>query len=134
MEQNEVLEEHVFKKDLDKPWGHEVFFAHDETCTVKLLTVNKGNILSLQSHQKRKEIWMCISGRANAIRGPIKDSIEEIKKHLTNTELRKGDVIEIPVGVVHTIEAIEDTEIIEVCYGGWEKEDITRYEDKYGRS
>ena len=128
------IEEHTFKKDLEKPWGHEIFFAHDENCTVKLLHVKAGNILSLQSHTRREEIWTCLSGSAYAIRGPIKDTVEGIKQNLSKTILTKGDVIKIPVSMVHTIEAIEDTDIIEVCYGGWEKDDITRYEDKYGRA
>ena len=40
-----------------RPWGDFKQFVLNEKCTVKILIVKPGQILSLQKHKKRKEQW-----------------------------------------------------------------------------
>ncbi len=127
------MEEKLLKKDLARPWGGFIVFADNEQCTVKILFVKKGQILSLQSHNQRTEFWYCISGKGNVLRGPIKGSLSEIKKGLETTPFIPGHNIVIPVKTVHTVEGVEDCQILEVSYGRFDENDIVRYEDRYGR-
>ena len=45
---------------LNKPWGFFHQFTHNELSTVKILTVNAHQQLSLQSHRNREELWIFI--------------------------------------------------------------------------
>ena len=42
-------------KRVDKPWGHEVWWAQTESYAGKLLVVNAGHALSLQYHREKDE-------------------------------------------------------------------------------
>ena len=92
---------------------------------VKRLHVNPGAKLSLQMHHKRAEHWVVVSGIATAING-------------NNTlTLLKGDSTYIPIGTTHGLEnkTSEPLEIIEVQSGTYlGEDDITRFEDIYGRA
>jgi mannose-6-phosphate isomerase len=44
----------------ERPWGGFRQFAHNALCTVKILTVVDGQLLSLQSHRHRDELWVVI--------------------------------------------------------------------------
>ena len=44
-------------KEFKELWGNEKHFVHNTKCSVKILSVNPNQILSLQYHKKRKEIW-----------------------------------------------------------------------------
>jgi mannose-6-phosphate isomerase-like protein (cupin superfamily) len=92
---------------------------------VKRIIVNPGQRISLQTHAKRAEHWVCVQGVARVTRG------EDI---LT---LRENMSTYIPVGCVHRLENVgsEPVHIIEVQSGGYLGEaDIQRIEDSYGRA
>ena len=42
----------VEPKIVEKPWGREVWYAHEERYAGKILEVTKGHALSLQKHEK----------------------------------------------------------------------------------
>ncbi|MEE8386498.1 MAG: cupin, partial [Dehalococcoidia bacterium] len=42
-------------KHVDKPWGHEVWFAHTERYVGKILVIEAGKRLSLQYHRVKDE-------------------------------------------------------------------------------
>ena len=44
-------------KPVKKPWGNFKQFSLNEKSTVKILEVNPNQILSLQKHSKRSEVW-----------------------------------------------------------------------------
>ena len=46
-------------KDI-RPWGIFKRYAHNEKCTVKIITVNPNQLLSKQVHRKRNELWVII--------------------------------------------------------------------------
>jgi mannose-6-phosphate isomerase len=106
----------------ERPWGNFITFATNEASTVKILTVEKGQAFSLQSHEKREEEWYIISGVGNIIIG---DSTQPIVLKETYT---------IPRNTLHRIEAgAEAVVLLEVSRGEFDEDDITRVNDRYGR-
>lgn len=108
-----------------RPWGTwEVVDCGKGFC-VKRIKVVPGGILSLQSHQYRAENWVIVTGTATVTLGE-------------QTLVKKaGESVYIPVHTKHRIQnnTISPLEFIEVQTGeNLDESDITRYEDKYGRS
>ena len=109
----------------ERPWGaFEVIYEDRFTKVKKIFVVPEGK-LSLQSHEKRSEVWTIIYGG-----GVVEVDGEK-------WEVAKGDVVQIPVGEKHRIENTTEEPLvfIEVQWGeSFEEDDITRYEDKYNRA
>lgn len=81
--------------------------------------------LSLQSHEKRQELWQVVQGKGLVTNGDNK------------IEIKYGDSHFIPKGSIHRMEniGIEDLVFIEVQTGeSFSEEDIRRYQDDYGRA
>lgn len=107
---------------IERPWGNFRQFTHNNSSTIKIVTVKPNETLSLQSHKNRSEFWHVISGY-----GTIE--IGEIKK---NTIV--GDEHEIKVGEKHRLSAGPDgVQVLEIASGDFDEADIIHYEDKYGR-
>jgi quercetin dioxygenase-like cupin family protein len=109
---------------VDKPWGHEIWWAQTDRYAGKLLFVRAGERLSLQYHEIKDETSYLISGRLTLLKGPAADQ-------LTSRGLAPGDSWRNQPGEVHTIEAVEDALIAEVSTP--ELDDVVRLEDRYGR-
>jgi mannose-6-phosphate isomerase len=110
---------------VDKPWGGELWFAHTDLYAGKLLHVKAGRRLSIQYHVAKDETSYLLSGRIVLSRGPSADALGE-------TELEPGGVWRNEPGLVHSVEALEDSVIIEVSTP--ELEDVVRLRDDYGRA
>lgn len=108
-----------------KPWGHELWWAETDAYAGKLLHVRAGHRLSLQYHRKKDESSYVLSGRLRLTRGP---SVEA----LADEEIGPGFAWRVRPGTVHTIEAIEDSVVLEVSSP--HLDDVVRLEDRYGRS
>jgi len=108
-------------KKVIKPWGKFEEYATNTKCTVKIITVKKGGILSSQSHQKRSEFWVALDPGLTAIVGNKKK------------KLKKGDTLSIPKKTKHRIMASQNARFLEISFGKFNEKDIVRYEDKYGR-
>jgi cytidyltransferase-like protein len=107
-----------------RPWGHYVVIEDKEHHKVKRLLVEPGHRLSLQSHEKRSEVWVVVNGTATV----------EIDQFLEDVE--EGDTITIPCGAKHRLsnKGSKQLEVVEVQYGTYTGEDdIIRYEDDYSR-
>jgi cytidyltransferase-like protein len=107
-----------------RPWGHYVVIEDKEHHKVKRLVVEPGHRLSLQSHTKRKECWVVVSGIATVEIDGVKSVLEE------------GESIIIKQGEKHRLSNTSKKmlEIVEVQYGTYTGEDdIVRYEDDYAR-
>jgi mannose-6-phosphate isomerase len=109
---------------VEKPWGHELWFAHTDLYAGKLLHVATGHRLSVQYHERKDETSYLLSGRLLLSQG---NNVGD----LTETEIAAGAVWRNEPGVVHTIEAIEDSVVLEVSTP--ELEDVVRLADRYGR-
>ena len=83
---------------------------------VKRLHINPGKSISYQYHNQRSEIWTIVSGDGIF-------TLDDVSK-----QVHTGDVLTIPVGAKHKIEAISDLTLIEVQLGTTklEEEDIVR--------
>jgi mannose-6-phosphate isomerase len=112
------------QRQVEKPWGHEVWWAHTDRYAGKLLIVKAGHKLSVQFHHKKDETSYLLSGRMKLWQGP---SAEEMSER----EVGPGTSWRNRPGVVHTIEAIEDSTVLEVSTP--ELDDVVRVSDRYGR-
>ena len=107
-------------KTTKKPWGKFEEYATNEKVTVKIITVKKGGILSLQSHKYRKELWVALDdGLTAQISGKRK-------------KMAKGRMVMVPRHARHRIAASRNARFLEVSFGKFDEDDIVRYEDIYG--
>lgn len=106
-----------------KPWGGFSQYAFNEQCTVKIIEVKKGETLSLQSHKNRDELWIAL------------DEGLKIEIDCECCGSKPGGEYFIPKGSKHRLSSIDrDARLLEVSFGEFDEDDITRYEDKYGRT
>ena len=105
-----------------RPWGYFTRFINNESSTVKILHINKGEEFSLQYHSHREEFWHIIKGNPEVTIG------DEVK----NPE--EGDEFVIEPHTNHRVYApIDDVTVLEISTGQFDEDDIVRLEDKYGR-
>jgi mannose-6-phosphate isomerase len=109
---------------IDKPWGYELWYAWTDRYVGKILHVERGGRLSLQYHRQKDETSYVLRGRLLLTKGPSED-------RLTVTEIGEGYIWRNRPGEIHTIEAVEDADVLEVSTP--EVEDVVRLRDSYGR-
>ena len=110
---------------VDKPWGHELIWAHTDRYAGKLLVVESGKRLSLQLHRVKDETIYVAAGK-------LRLHLENDEGEIVTREMGPGEYSHIPVGRRHRFEAIERVEILEVSTP--ELDDVVRVEDDYGRT
>lgn len=108
-----------------KPWGHELWFAHTHRYAGKLLHVTAGHKLSLQYHERKDETSYLLSGRMVLSQGASPDALTEL-------EIGPGHVWRNEPYVVHTLEALDDSVVLEVSSP--ELDDVVRIADEIGRA
>jgi mannose-6-phosphate isomerase-like protein (cupin superfamily) len=91
-----------------KGWGREVWIANNERYCGKILEITKGKKCSLHFHKLKTESFFLRRGRIKMriMESPESATIEEF-------ELVAGDCMDIPPGLVHQMEALEDAELFE---------------------
>ena len=112
------------QRRVEKPWGEEIWWAQTPRYAGKILIVNAGHQLSLQLHRQKDETSYLLSGRLRLTEGPGEAELEE-------REIAPGSSWRIEPGVVHSIEALEDSVVLEVSTP--ELDDVVRLRDRYGR-
>ncbi len=108
----------------ERPWGKYKVLLNGEDHKVKEITVNPGQRLSLQRHQKREEHWFIHKGEAL------------ITINGVDHKLSVGQYIDIPRQCVHRIKNIGEINLvfIEIQTGDYfGEDDIERLEDDYQR-
>lgn len=106
-----------------RPWGSFVKFVDNEKVTVKIITVEAGQELSLQKHKKRDEFWKVLKGNPTVTIG--KDV----------SEAKEKEEFFVSKGTFHRIGAKDKgAEILEISFGEFDENDIQRSQDRYGRS
>jgi mannose-1-phosphate guanylyltransferase/mannose-6-phosphate isomerase len=111
-----------------RPWGEYEVTAvglttsGEEYCEKKI-TVLPRQILSLQSHELRRELWRVTSGELTVI---LNDQ---------NITLKAGESINVPLGSIHAMANVSDEPcvVFERQEGVCREADIKRYLDAYGR-
>jgi mannose-6-phosphate isomerase-like protein (cupin superfamily) len=109
---------------VDKPWGHELIWAHTERYVGKLLVIDTGKRLSLQHHDVKDE-WI------HVLEGRLELTLEDDLGDVQVRELGPGEGARVPTGRRHRYEAIEKATLIEVSTP--ELDDVVRIEDDFGR-
>ena len=110
---------------VEKPWGYEIWWAQTDDYAGKILMVNAGHQLSLQYHRQKDETSYLLSGRLRLLQGPS-------MKELGEREIHPGESWRNEPGTVHSIEAVEDSAVLEVSTP--HLDDVVRLRDRYGRS
>jgi mannose-6-phosphate isomerase len=106
----------------ERPWGRFRRYTLDEPTTVKLITVEAGQELSLQRHQHRDELWVVLDAGLRVLVGE--------RTHVAAT----GEEFFIPRGTVHRVTGGDrPARFLEVAFGSFDEDDIERLEDRYGR-
>lgn len=117
--------EHVYHARVNRPWGSYTVLEEDtDGFKIKRIEVAPGARLSLQSHSRRSEHWVVVSGTATVTNG------DEV------ITVRKNQSTYIPIGAKHRLENLgtEPLHIVEIQVGEYlGEDDIQRYEDNYGR-
>lgn len=111
---------------VEKPWGHEIIWAHTEKYVGKILCIKAGHQLSVQYHRVKEETLYMLKGEMELLHA---DSPGQPLKSLV---LRPGDRFHVPTGLVHRMKAISDCEVAEVSTP--HLDDVVRIEDSYGRA
>jgi mannose-6-phosphate isomerase len=109
---------------VEKPWGHELIWAHTDRYVGKILVIETGKRLSLQRHALKDESILVMSGR-------LRLTLERDDGSIEHEELGPGSHRRVATGRIHRYEAIERCELIEVSTP--ELDDVIRLEDDYGR-
>jgi mannose-6-phosphate isomerase len=110
---------------VEKPWGHELIWAHTDGYVGKVLFVKAGESLSLQFHREKDESWLIHAGRAKVELGSVGDAV--LKEEI----VAPGAAFRFRPGTVHRVTALEDTTILEASTP--HLDDVVRLDDRYGR-
>jgi mannose-6-phosphate isomerase-like protein (cupin superfamily) len=110
---------------VDKPWGHELIWAHTDRYVGKILVIEAGQRLSLQRHLVKDESILVSSGR-------LRLHLEDDEGTVVVEELGPGAYRRVPTGRIHRYEAIDRCTLIEVSTP--ELDDVVRLEDDFGRA
>ena len=110
---------------VEKPWGHELIWAHTERYVGKILHIKQGHELSLQYHLKKDETVHVLTGRMRFQTGA---EGEELRDRV----LEAGQSFHITPLLRHRMIAETDCDILEASTP--ELDDVVRLDDRYGRA
>ena len=110
---------------VEKPWGHELWWAHTDRYVGKLLHVKAGHQLSLQYHREKDEMIHLASGELTLV-------LDEDGSGLREHRMQPGESYHIKPGTKHRMVAVTDCDILEASTP--EVDDVVRLEDAYGRA
>lgn len=108
----------------NRPWGSYTTIKEADDHKVKTITVEPGKRLSYQTHEKRSEYWVIVSGTGTVTLDGVEDMCVA------------GDAFIIEQGIPHRIHNTgeDDLTFIEVQLGVYfGEDDIVRIEDDFGR-
>ena len=110
---------------VEKPWGHEVIWAHTPLYVGKVLHINAGQALSVQYHEQKDETIYLLSGEMIYRVGEIAGG------ELKEISLKAGESFRNEPGTVHQMEAVTDCDVLEASTP--HLDDVVRLKDRYGR-
>ena len=107
----------------ERPWGQFEQFVSNERVTVKIITVQPGHRLSLQTHENRGEFWQVLDG-------PIEVTVGD-----RTWSAQPGEKVWVPQGAVHRMANQGEVagRLLEVAFGDFDEADIVRLQDDYAR-
>ena len=102
-----------------KGWGYELWIANTDKYCGKLLFFEKGKKCSYHFHKKKTETFYVQSGKI-LVRYGMSDELA----HCATVLLSAGDVFDVPIGLRHQMEAVEDTELFEFSTEHFEEDSL----------
>lgn len=107
----------------ERPWGRFQQLTRNERTTVKVITVDPGQRLSLQTHARRAELWQLLDG-------PLDVTLDEC-----TWRAEAGEQVWVAQGAVHRLgnPTQRPARVLEIAYGDFDEDDITRLDDDYRR-
>jgi mannose-6-phosphate isomerase len=111
------------QRRVEKPWGHELWWAHCDRYVGKILHICAGHRLSLQYHRVKDETIYLWSGEMLL----VLDEGQGLREY----KLRAGESCRIRPLTKHRLVAVTDCDVLEASTP--EVEDVVRVEDAYGR-
>ena len=91
-----------------KGWGREVWIANNELYCGKILEIRQGHKCSLHFHKLKTESFFLRAGR---LKVRVKESVDA--EVIDEFEMIAGQCMDVPPGLVHQMEALEDAELFE---------------------
>jgi len=108
---------------VERPWGSFERFTLNEATTIKILTLNAGESLSLQTHEHRDEFGRVVKGSGTVRIGE------------TETDVHEGNTFFVPHTTPHRVIAGETgLTYLEISFGDFAEDDEVRLEDEYHRA
>lgn len=108
---------------VQKPWGHEVIWAHTAQYVGKLLHIRAGHALSVQYHVEKDETL-------HLLRGELILRVDR-GAGLVQVPLGAGESFHNAPGTIHQMEAVTDCDVLEASTP--HLDDVVRLADRYGR-
>ena len=108
----------------EKPWGYELLWALSDRYVGKILHINAGHLLSLQYHTVKHESIFVLRGR-------MIFRYRDAQGALVDRVMETGEAQQVPTGLVHQFEALEDCDVLEASTP--HLDDVVRLQDRYGR-
>lgn len=103
-------------KLVKKPWGGEIHIANNNDYCLKYLIFFKDKQFSFHYHKMKRELWHCVYGRFECVLQK-----EDIQDYFI---FRQGDKIQIERGVVHQLQAIKNSILVEVSTRDYPEDSI----------
>ena len=119
-----VPAEGALPRRVEKPWGHELIWAHTDRYVGKIIVIETGRRLSFQYHEQKDEWIHVLSGR-------LQLTLEDEGGEVVRRELGPGEGAHVAPLRRHRYEAIERAELVEVSTP--ELTDVVRLADDFGR-
>ena len=110
---------------IEKPWGKEEVIEINDRYMMKKLTMWAGHRCSLQYHNFKRETIYVLSGQLRIYSGSAQEQ-------LTSKVYGPAETITLVPGVVHRMEAVEDSVYLEASTP--EMDDVVRLVDDYQRA
>ncbi len=125
---NKVVEKYRYallnrRRSDERPWGYWESLYLGHAFKVKHIYAAPGELLSLQRHKHRTEVWTVVDGSGTVTLGDKEIAV------------KPGDSVTIATGEIHRAAGgPKGLHIIEIQFGDYlGEDDIERLEDKYGR-
>lgn len=103
-------------KIVKKPWGMEIHIANSNNYCLKYLIFFKDKQFSFHVHALKTELWHCIYGKFECVL-----SKNNVKQGLV---FNKGDKIELEAGVIHQLQAVENSILTEISTRDYPEDSI----------
>ena len=111
---------------IEKPWGHELIWAHTDRYVGKILHVQAGHFVSYQYHDHKDETMHVLSGEVILRLWADRDAPP------SERVMRPGESVHVTPFTIHSIEAVVDSDVLEASTP--ELDDVVRLRDLYGRA